>query len=39
MAESLVESMADTARYGKTVISTIHQPSSQIFEKFTTYVN
>ncbi len=37
MAESIVDSMYELAvNSGKTVISTIHQPSSQIFEKFNT---
>ena len=34
MALSLVESMRDLADQGKTIICTIHQPSSAIFEKF-----
>ena len=36
MAESMIEAMSDLANQGKTVICTIHQPSSQIFEKFNT---
>ena len=37
MAESIVDCMYDLAvKSGKTVVSTIHQPSSQIFEKFNT---
>nr|QUF59466.1 ATP-binding cassette transporter Abcg-like1-2 [Brachionus angularis] len=36
MAQSLVESMEALALRGKTVICTIHQPSSQVFEKFDT---
>jgi ABC-type multidrug transport system ATPase subunit len=38
MALSMVEAMRDFAKQGKTVISTIHQPSSQIFEKFDTLI-
>ena len=35
MAESIIDSMCELAySQGKTVITTIHQPSSQIFEKF-----
>ncbi len=34
MAMSIVESMKDLARNGKTIICTIHQPSSEIFEMF-----
>ena len=34
MANSVVEIMSDLARKGKTIICTIHQPSSQIFQKF-----
>ena len=34
MALSLVESMRALADQGKTIICTIHQPSSEIFEKF-----
>ena len=34
MAMSLVESMRALADQGKTIICTIHQPSSEIFEKF-----
>lgn len=37
MAQSIVDSMRYLAKQGKTVISTIHQPSSQIFEKFDMY--
>ena len=37
MAESIVDAMFDLAvKSCKTVVSTIHQPSSQIFEKFNT---
>nr|QNH67971.1 ATP-binding cassette transporter subfamily G-like protein 5 [Brachionus plicatilis] len=38
MAQSLVESMRKLADQGKTVICTIHQPSSQIFEMFDTLI-
>ena len=38
MAQSIVDSMSLLANQGKTIISTIHQPSSEIFEKFDTYV-
>nr|QNH67908.1 ATP-binding cassette transporter subfamily G-like protein 9 [Brachionus rotundiformis] len=34
MAIGLVEVMAEQARLGKTIICTIHQPSTQIYEKF-----
>ena len=34
MAMSLVESMRDLADKGKTIVCTIHQPSSEIFEMF-----
>nr|QUF59465.1 ATP-binding cassette transporter Abcg-like1-1 [Brachionus angularis] len=34
MAQTLIESMETIASQGKTVICTIHQPSSQVFEKF-----
>ena len=34
MAMILVESMRELANRGKTIICTIHQPSSEIFEKF-----
>ena len=34
MAMSIVESMRNLADQGKTIICTIHQPSSEIFEKF-----
>ena len=34
MAMTLVESMRELADQGKTIICTIHQPSSEIFEKF-----
>ncbi len=37
MALSIVESMHKLARQGKTIISTIHQPSSQMFDKFDMY--
>ena len=33
-ATTIVEVMADLAKSGRTVISTIHQPNSEIFEKF-----
>lgn len=36
MAIGLVEIMRDLADNGKTIICTIHQPSTQIFEKFDT---
>jgi hypothetical protein len=38
MALTLVNVMKDLTRKGKTIISTIHQPSSQIFERFDMYV-
>nr|APD26533.1 ATP-binding cassette transporter subfamily G-like 5 protein [Brachionus koreanus] len=38
MAQSLVESMRRLANQGKTVICTIHQPSSQTFEMFDTLI-
>jgi ABC-type multidrug transport system ATPase subunit len=34
MALSVVECMKDLAKRGKTIISTIHQPSSEIFKMF-----
>ena len=34
MAMSIVDSMKKMAKLGKTIICTIHQPSSEIFEKF-----
>jgi len=34
MAISIVESMKNLAKNGKTIICTIHQPSSEIFEMF-----
>ena len=34
MALSVAECMKDLARMGKTIICTIHQPSSEIFEMF-----
>ena len=34
MAMSIVESMRDLAKMGKTIICTIHQPSSEIFNSF-----
>ena len=36
MAIGLVEIMYEQARLGKTIICTIHQPSTQIYEKFDT---
>jgi ABC-type multidrug transport system ATPase subunit len=34
MALSIVESMKNLAKYGKTIIFTVHQPSSDLFEMF-----
>ncbi|KAG1660605.1 Protein white [Nymphon striatum] len=34
MAESVIDSLINLARLGRTVICTIHQPSSQLFSKF-----
>lgn len=34
MAMTIVESMRRLAEQGKTIICTIHQPSSEVFEKF-----
>nr|UOU03361.1 ATP-binding cassette subfamily G-like 11-1 [Brachionus rubens] len=34
MAMSIVDSMKNLAKHGKTIIFTIHQPSSEIFEMF-----
>jgi ABC-type multidrug transport system ATPase subunit len=34
MAVSIVETMKNLATRGKTIICTIHQPSSEIFDKF-----
>ena len=34
MAESVIECLKDLAKKGKTVICTIHQPSSEIFGMF-----
>jgi ABC-type multidrug transport system ATPase subunit len=34
MAVSVAESMRNLANKGKTIICTIHQPSSEIFEMF-----
>jgi ABC-type multidrug transport system ATPase subunit len=36
MAQTVVSALIDLAHQNKTVICTIHQPSSQIFEKFDT---
>ncbi|KAH3812046.1 hypothetical protein DPMN_140467 [Dreissena polymorpha] len=34
MAENIVQTLQQTARRGKTVICTIHQPSSEVFALF-----
>ena len=34
MAMSIVDCMQQLAQHGKTIICTIHQPSSEVFEKF-----
>ncbi|KAK7066127.1 ATPase activity protein [Halocaridina rubra] len=34
MAQNIVEAMRDLAARGKTIISTIHQPSSEVFALF-----
>lgn len=34
MAQSIVETMKSIAKQGKTIICTIHQPSSETFEMF-----
>ena len=34
MAMSIIDCMKDLANKGKTIICTIHQPSSEIFERF-----
>jgi ABC-type multidrug transport system ATPase subunit len=39
MAMSIVDAMRSMANQGKTIICTIHQPSSEIFEKFDRYAN
>jgi hypothetical protein len=39
MANGLVNLMRDLANSGKTIICTIHQPSTQTFKKFDTFVN
>lgn len=36
MALAIVDILSNLAKEGKTMICTIHQPSSQIFEKFDT---
>lgn len=36
MALGLVEIMSEQVKAGKTIICTIHQPSTEIFEKFDT---
>ncbi len=38
MAETVVDLLLDLARQNKTMVCIIHQPSSQIYEKFDTYV-
>jgi ABC-type multidrug transport system ATPase subunit len=37
MALTIVNTLKNLAQKGKIIISTIHQPSSQVFEKFDKY--
>lgn len=39
MALTIVNTLKNLAQKGKIIISTIHQPSSQVFEKFDKYFN